>query len=60
MRLRALLVAATPLASLMVSQGVMEGGTVNVTLKGGEPSFEVKKRTSRVKKSEAKEAASLA
>lgn len=33
----------TPLASLMVSQGVLEGGTVTVTLKNGEPHFEVKK-----------------
>lgn len=33
----------TPIASMMVGQGVMEGGTVHVSLKNGEPSFEVKK-----------------
>ena len=39
----------TPIASLMVGQGVMEGGTVNVTLKNGEPSFEVRKSAARSK-----------
>jgi len=39
----------TPIASLMVSRGVMEGGTVNVTLKAGEPHFEVKKASGRAK-----------
>ena len=34
----------TPIASLMVGQGVMEGGTVTVSMKGGEPHFEVKKK----------------
>ncbi len=33
----------TPIASFMVSQGVMEGGSVSVTMKGTEPHFEVKK-----------------
>ncbi len=33
----------TPIASLMVGQGIMEGGTVTVTLKGGQPHFDVKK-----------------
>ncbi len=37
----------TPLASLMVDQGVMEGGTVTVTIKNDEPHFEVKKRAVR-------------
>jgi ATP-dependent Clp protease ATP-binding subunit ClpB len=37
----------TPLASLMVSQGLMEGGTVTVTIKNGEPHFEVRKRAVR-------------
>ncbi len=37
----------TPLASLMVGQGVMEGGTVTVSIKNGEPFFEVKKRAPR-------------
>ncbi len=41
----------TPIASLMVSQGVMEGGSVNVTLKNGEPHFEVHKAARRVKAS---------
>ncbi len=34
----------TPLASLMVDQGVMEGGTVTISIKNDEPHFEVKKR----------------
>ncbi len=38
----------TPLASLMVAQGITEGGTVTVSIKGGEPHFEVQKRASRV------------
>lgn len=37
----------TPLASLMVSQGLLEGGTVTVSIKAGEPYFEVKKKTVR-------------
>ncbi|HUY62772.1 MAG TPA: AAA family ATPase [Candidatus Paceibacterota bacterium] len=37
----------TPLASLMIAQGVGEGGMVTVSLKGGEPHFEVKKRVPR-------------
>lgn len=42
----------TPLASLMVGQGVMEGGTVTVSIgKNGEPSFDVKKSTTRARKS---------
>jgi ATP-dependent Clp protease ATP-binding subunit ClpA len=32
----------TPVASMMVLQGVLEGGSVNVSMKGGEPHFEVK------------------
>ncbi len=38
----------TPLASLMVAQGVSEGSIVTVSIKADEPHFEVKKRTSRV------------
>lgn len=34
----------TPIATLMISQGIMEGGTVTVSMKGDEPHFEVKKR----------------
>ncbi|HUX81062.1 MAG TPA: AAA family ATPase [Candidatus Paceibacterota bacterium] len=42
----------TPLASLMVSQGLLEGGTVTVTLKNDMPHFEVKKKHAvRTKKS---------
>ena len=37
----------TPLASLMVSQGVMEGGAVSVSIKEDKPHFEVKKKASR-------------
>ncbi len=41
----------TPIASYMVSQGMMEGGTVSVTLKNGEPHFDVKKKSAvRAKK----------
>ena len=40
----------TPLASLMVNQGLMEGGTVTVSLKNGEPHFDVKKKAVRAKK----------
>lgn len=39
----------TPLASLMVDAGVIEGGGVTITLKNGEPHFEVGKRTNRTK-----------
>jgi ATP-dependent Clp protease ATP-binding subunit ClpB len=39
----------TPIASLMVEQGIMEGGSVNVTLKNGQPNFEVHKTARRVK-----------
>lgn len=46
----------TPIASLMVGQGIMEGGTIAVSMKGGEPVFDVKKtaRRTRAKKAVAK------
>ena len=37
----------TPLASLMVEQGVMEGGTVTISIKNNEPHFDVKKKAVR-------------
>ncbi|MEK7125927.1 MAG: hypothetical protein AAB835_00355, partial [Patescibacteria group bacterium] len=37
----------TPIASLMVEQGVMEGGTVTVSIKNDEPHFDVKKKAVR-------------
>lgn len=40
----------TPIATLMVGQGVMEGGHVIVSMKNGEPVFEVRKSTPRAKK----------
>ncbi len=40
----------TPIASLMVGQGIMEGGHVSVTLKAGVPAFEVRKTAPRAKK----------
>lgn len=43
----------TPIASLMVGQGIMEGGSVEVSLKNGEPVFEVKKRPVRARKAAA-------
>jgi ATP-dependent Clp protease ATP-binding subunit ClpB len=39
----------TPVASLMVEQGVMEGGSVTVSMKNGAPSFEVRKSALKVK-----------
>lgn len=42
-----------PIASLMIGQGVMEGGSVLVTMKGTEPHFEVKKAPARRRKTEA-------
>jgi ATP-dependent Clp protease ATP-binding subunit ClpB len=45
----------TPLASLMVDQGLLEGGTVTVSIKNDEPHFDVKKKLIRMKKN-AKEA----
>ncbi len=44
----------TPIASLMIEQGVMEGGTVTVSIKNDEPHFDVKKRLSRAKSRGAK------
>jgi len=43
----------TPIASLMVGQGVMEGGHVNVSLKLGEPHFDVRKNAPRTRKAAA-------
>ncbi len=34
----------TPLASMMLAQGLMEGGQVTVSIRNGEPYFEVRKR----------------
>ncbi|MEK9184424.1 MAG: AAA family ATPase [Patescibacteria group bacterium] len=46
----------TPIASLMVEQGVMEGGSVSVTMKNGAPHFEVHKTARRAAKPKAKAA----
>ncbi len=43
----------TPIASLMVGQGIMEGGTVAVSLKGGQLAFDVKKAPARAKRAKA-------
>jgi ATP-dependent Clp protease ATP-binding subunit ClpB len=43
----------TPLASMMVAQGILEGATVTVSIKGDEPKFDVKKRLVRAKAKEA-------
>ncbi len=43
----------TPIATLMVGQGVMEGGSITVSMKAGEPHFEVKKSVSRVRRPKA-------
>jgi len=37
----------TPLASLMVDHGLMEGGTVTVSIRNNEPHFDVKKKAVR-------------
>ena len=37
----------TPIASLMIAQGVMEGGTVTVSIRNDEPYFDVKKKAIR-------------
>ena len=39
----------TPLASMMLAEGVMEGGVVTVTLKNDEPVFEARKRAVKAK-----------
>jgi len=39
----------TPIASLMVGQGIMDGGTVKVVLKADAPVFEVQKSPKRLK-----------
>ena len=38
----------TPLASLMVDQGLLEGGAVTVSVKNDEPHFEVRKRAPKI------------
>ncbi|KND50801.1 MAG: ATP-dependent Clp protease ATP-binding subunit ClpB [Parcubacteria bacterium C7867-007] len=43
----------TPIASLMVGQGIMDGGTVTISLKNGEPHFEVKKAATRTRRNAA-------
>ncbi len=47
----------TPLATMMVAHGVMEGGTVTVSLKNGEPYFDVKRKANRASRAQAKAAA---
>ena len=37
----------TPLASLMVAQGVLDGGTVHISIKNNKPHFDVKKKAVR-------------
>ncbi len=37
----------TPLASMMIGTGILEGATVTISLKNGEPHFDVKKRATR-------------
>ncbi|HEY4489482.1 MAG TPA: AAA family ATPase [Candidatus Paceibacterota bacterium] len=37
----------TPIASFMVDQGIMEGGSVTVSMKNGEPTFDVRKSAKR-------------
>jgi len=37
----------TPIATFMVDQGIMEGGSVTVSMKNGEPTFDVKKSAKR-------------
>ncbi len=42
----------TPLASMMVAQGILEGATVTVSIRADEPHFEVKKRLTRTRSKE--------
>lgn len=44
----------TPLASLMLTQGLGEGASVLVSLRGDEPQFDVKKRAARASKPSAR------
>ena len=37
----------TPIAQLMVSQGVMDGGSIHVDIKDGMPTFDVKRKPTR-------------
>ncbi len=39
----------TPLASMMLAQGIMEGGQVTVSIKNDEPHFEVRKRVPKAR-----------
>ncbi|HEX7651115.1 MAG TPA: AAA family ATPase [Candidatus Paceibacterota bacterium] len=50
----------TPIAGMMVGQGIMEGGQVSVTMKGDAPHFDVKKKAARVRATEAAPAAQTA
>mgnify|MGYP001562540815 CR=1 FL=1 len=45
----------TPLASMMVKQGLLEGGTVIVSIKNDEPYFDVKKKFTGTKQKSTKE-----
>jgi len=47
----------TPIASLMVAQGVMEGGTVTVSIKNDEPYFDVKKKATKTTRAKVAEIA---
>ncbi len=47
----------TPIASMMVAQGIMEGGTVTVSIKNDEPHFDVKKKASKVSRTKVAEIA---
>lgn len=40
----------TPVASMMVSEGMLQGGSVSVTMKNGEFSFDIKKKGTRKRK----------
>ena len=43
----------TPIASMMVAQGVMEGGTVTVSIKNDEPYFDIKKKATKISRAKA-------
>lgn len=46
----------TPIANLMVSKGVLQGGRISIKMKDGEPSFNVTKKGKGKKKKKAKKA----
>ncbi len=49
----------TPVASRMVDRGIMDGGTVSVSIKNDAPVFEIRKRAHKIRTSRKKESISV-